>query len=60
MVAAGFVTTLASGWLLVLAALLTSFQPTGSSTDYQPVAEPAAYLLLLEDEADVLSALART
>ena len=53
----GFVTTLTSGWLLVLAALLISFQPYGSSTEYQLVAEPAASFLLLVGEADVLSAL---
>jgi hypothetical protein len=56
-VAAGFVTTLVSAWLLVLAALLTPFQPEGSSGRYQLVAEPEAYTLLLAGESDVLSAL---
>jgi hypothetical protein len=56
-VAAGFVTTLFSAWLLVLAALLTPFQPEGSSGRYQLVAEPEAYSLLLAGESDVLSAL---
>ncbi len=50
-------TTLASGWLLVLAVLLTSFQPERSSGEYQLIAEPAAYFLLLAGQADVLSAL---
>ena len=55
--AAGFATTLASGWLLVLAAMRLLSRPKGSSTEYQMVAEPAAYFLLLVGEADVLSAL---
>jgi hypothetical protein len=56
-VAAGLLTIVASGWLLVLAALLTSFRPENSSGEYQLVAEPAAYFLLLAGQADVLSAL---
>ena len=50
-------TILASGWLLALAALLTSIQPEGSSGQYQLVAEPSASFLLLVGESDVLLAL---
>jgi hypothetical protein len=52
------VTTLTSGLPLVLVAMRPSFQPCGSSTEYQlVVAEPAEYFLLLESEAEALSAL---
>jgi len=51
------VTTLASGLPLVLAAMRPSFHPYGSSTEYQLVAEPAGYFLLLAVEDEVLSVL---
>jgi hypothetical protein len=40
---------------LVLAAMRLSFQPYGSSTEYQPVAEPARYFLLTAVEAGTLA-----
>lgn len=56
--AAGFATTLISGWLLVLTAPLISFRPDGSpTTEYRLFTEPAASFVLLLGQADVLSAL---
>lgn len=50
-------TTLASGWLLGLAAMHPLIQPDSSSTEFGLVAEPAASFLLLAGETEVLSAL---
>ncbi len=49
-------TTLTPGLPLVLAAMRPSFQPCGSSTENQPVAEPAGCFLLPEVEAEALLA----
>lgn len=55
--AAGFLTTLSLGLPLGLAATRLSSRPDGSSAGFRLVSVPAAYFLLLVNEAGVLSAL---
>ena len=55
----GFVASLVSGWLLVLLAMHPALHPQGSSSSsgYELVVVPLAYLMIVVDEAEIFLAL---